>query len=342
MALSAAVGSSRRRLYATLIGVAPVLWVSSGFADPPAKLRARLVYSVPSSCPGEDRFLEELARHSAVEIDRDARLVVRVEVTRDQKRHRGRVALLTNEEEGAREVVADRCEDVVRGLALFSAIALDAWSERPTTTEPEPVSQPRSAPRAPPEPEREPSSPPPRAVPVKRAPSRERVLLGAGLGQLGATTTRLVRHAGVIGELELPWALQPTVRLSAHVGAVVPEGYGHGTLSFVMAWTRMDACPAWAVLGEGVRVSLCPAAELGLQRAALDSAVVGRSDIRPWATIGGVGRIRASLGPRLDLVASAGALVPLFPFDFRTRTGVAYSTPPVAPVVELDLVVPLF
>ena len=162
------------------------------------------------------------------------------------------------------------------------------------------------------------------------------------MGQHGATTTRVIRHLGAVGELELPWAPRPTLRLSALVGGAAPESYRDGMLTFVMAWGRLDVCPAWVGLGRGVRASLCPAAEVGVQRVALDVARVGRSEVRPWSALGAFARLRASVGQRLDVVASAGALASLFPFDFRTRAGVAYSIATVGPAVELDLVVPLF
>ena len=334
---------SKWRLCAGLIGLAVLFWCHRARAEVPSELRARLVYSAPSSCPGEPRFIALLAQHSAVVIDRTAPIALRVEVTKDARRHRGRVALLTNEEEGAREVVADRCEDVVRGLALFSAIALDAWLERPPKEEKATVAQPSNGESAPPAPSKpaRPSPPPSADLPARRGSSGRQVWFGAGLGQLGATTTRVVRHVGAVGEVALRGALRSTIRLSVNVGAALPESYRDGSLWFIMAWSRLDVCPAWLEVGGDVRASLCPTGELGVQRAALEGAL-GRADVRPWAGVGGVGRIRASLGRRLGLVASAGAIVPLSPFDFRTRTGVAYATPAVAPVVELGVVVPLF
>ena len=334
---------SNRRLCAAVAGLTLLLWGDRADAEvPPSGLRTRLEYSAPASCPDEGRFRELLAQHSAVVIDDSAPIVLRVEVSRDRKRHRGRVALLRHEEEGAREVVADRCEDVVRGLALFSAIALDAWFERPPREDERPRAQVPSEVRPPP-----PASKPTRmAPPEERAPARREALqprfwFGAGLGQHGATTTRMVRHLGVVGELELPWTLRSTLRVTAGVGAVVPERYRDGTLTFVMGWGRLDVCPAWLDLGRA-RVSVCPAGELGVQRAALDSAAVGRSDVRPWAAVGALARIRAGIGRGLDLGVSAGVLAPLLPFDFRTRTGIAYSIATLAPVVELDLVTAQF
>lgn len=336
---------SKWRLGACLVGLAVLLWGDPVRADVPSRLRTRLEYSAPPSCPSEGRFLELLAQHSAVVVDRAAPIVLRVEVTRDKSRHRGRVTLLADEEEGAREVVADRCEDVVRGLALFSAIALDAWFERPPKEDEgageQPSSEVDAAPLAPPPPARR-SPVRETNVPAARGSASRHVWFGAGLGQHGATTTRVVRYIGVAGELELPWTARTTLRLTAALGAAIPESYRDGTLSFVMGWSRLDICPAWVELGRNVRASVCPAGELGLQRAALDDVAVGRSEIRPWTAVGGIGRIRASVASRLDLVASAGALVPLLPFDFRTRAGVAYSIAAVAPLVELDLVVPLF
>ena len=151
--------------------------------------------------------------------------------------------------------------------------------------------------------------------------------------------TRLLHFVGVFGELELPRTPRAAIRASALAGAVVPQSYGEGTLSFGMGWLRLELCPARAVLARTLLVSVCPAGELGLQRAALHGTAGGRSEVRLWLAAGGIGRLRTQLGHMVELEASAGALAPLRPFDFRTRAGVAYATPIVAPVVELDVIV---
>ncbi len=333
------------RLHAASIAFAVLFRAGPALADSRPELRSRLVYSAPSTCPGEDHFLALLARHSDVVVDGAAPIVLRVEVVRDQKRHRGRVTLLTTEEEGVREVVADRCEDVVRGLALFSSIALDAYFERHLTESPRPATEPPPATESLPAPRSEPSR---RRTPLRvrrPAPPRPvppRMSLGLGLGQQGATGTRVVGYVGAFGEIELPWTLRSSIRLSTNLGAVIPQSYGDGTLSFGMGWARVDVCPAWALLARTLFASVCPTGEGGLQRAALEGTAVGRTEVRPWVAAGGVGRVRTRLGHTVELAASAGAVAPLLPFDFRTRAGVAYSTPTLAPVVEFHFVVPLF
>lgn len=345
MALSETFRGSRGLLGAISIAVAALLRSAPALADARPELRSRLVYSAPSTCPDEGRFLALLAQHSVVVIDGAAPITLHVEVTRDQGRHRGRVALVASEEEGVREVVANRCEDVVRGLALFSAIALDAYLEGHRREEP-------------PTPEPPPSAPPNTtgSLPAREAPARARapvlviapvhpapwLTFGFGLGLQGATASRFLGRVGVFGELELSRTLGTSLRMSANGGAAVPQSYRDGTLSFAMGWLRLDGCPGWVLLAQTLRASVCPALDVGLQRAGLEGTAGGRTETRPWLAAGGVARLRSRLGPTVALETSVGAFAPLLPFDFRTRSGIAYATPAVVPVVEVDLVVPLF
>jgi hypothetical protein len=337
------------RLRALLVGLAVLLPASSSLADSRSELRSRIVYSVPATCPTETRFLELLAQHSDVVIDGTAPIALSVAVKAERGRHRGRVALVAAKEEGVREVVADRCEDVVRGLALFSAIALDAYFEHRTKEE-------EALPPAPPPPVVEmPASEMPASLPARNesapatAPAPEsaprrpplRVRYGLGAGQQGATATRLLHYVGAFGEIELTRTLRTSIRLSSDFGAVLPQTYGDGTLAFGMGWLRLEVCPAWARLARTLLASICPQGDAGIQGASLDGPR-GRSEIRPWLAAGGVARLRTDLGRTVALEAAAGAIAPLLPLDFRTRTGVVYSTPGIVPVVELDLVVSVF
>lgn len=311
--------------------------------------RARLVYSAPNACPNENQFAMLLAPHSDVVFDPAASLTLFVRITRDQRGHRGRVSLVASKEEGAREVIADRCEDVVRGLALFSAIALDAHFEhRRKDVQKDLEEEPLAAEGPPPREEPGPTGVPmrsPVAKPAVIAPAEaehHRHLLGLVLGQEDAAGTRLVRYLGAFVELEIHRTWRTSLRASLNVGGVIPQSFGGGALWLGMGWTRLDVCPMWAELAPTLLASLCPAGELGLQRAALDGAAGGAARVRPWISLGGVGRLRTRLGHTVELETSGGVFAPLLPFDFRTLSGLAYTTPRVGVAVELGLVVPLF
>jgi hypothetical protein len=328
-----------------IVAVPLVLLAKSARADGngDVSLHSRLVYSAPRGCPDETRFRAQLAQHSEVAIGDEGPITLVVEVQRENdKTYRGRVSLIAREKkQGVREVVGMRCDDVVRGLTLFSAMALDAYMERrakePATPEP-------PAPSAPPPPPT-PPTPPRRTsrVELERAPPpKPWLFLGAGLGQQNAVRSRPVYYVDAFVEAELEHTYRPSVRLGAQLGSVVPQTYLNGTLLFGLGRFRLDACPARAMLGRSVLVGLCAAGDAGWQFAALQKPGVGQSLVRSWLSVGGVGRIRAHFTRGIDIELSVGAFAPLRTFDFLTQSGVAYSTPPLAPEVQLNAVFPIF
>lgn len=333
---------SCRRLVLLASLAVPTFFAAPSSADEKLAPRSRLAYVVPATCPSEARFRELLAERSEVVVDDAAAITMRVEVVKQAGRFRGRVVLLTETEEGARELSANRCEDVVRGLALFSALALDAYFERRTA---EDVRPPQVV-DGPGEPvavatvftERR-YAPPPTAR--GEEPRGLRAWFGVGVGQEAVSRGHLSHLVGIFAELEFAHTPRTSVRASLLGGAVDPKSHADGTLSMAVGWLRVEACPARLAVGRSVLLGVCPAGEVGVQRAALDGRVGGRSELHPWVAVGALGNVRTDLGHAVAVQAAVGALVPLRPVDFQTLNGVAYSTPSIAPAVQLDLVVPL-
>jgi hypothetical protein len=89
--------------------------------------RVHLSYTAPEGCPSEDEFLDTVARDGghlarAPEGEVTRAFVVTVEVS-----HAVSGRLLVRETDGteaARPIVGDRCEDVVRSLAVLVALSL--------------------------------------------------------------------------------------------------------------------------------------------------------------------------------------------------------------------------
>ena len=330
-----------RRTLATVFALAAVAWAARASADEPRRLRASLSYEAPAGCPAERAFRGQLARHSEIAIDEQASTSVVVVIERTGKKFRGRVGIGGRADLGEREVVAERCEDVVRGLALFSAIALDAFFDRDAP-------DPAVAPPPPP-----PSSAPPAPLPVDSAgvrrsaaqvviasPPRSVLSLGLVVGEQQGPGP-LVTTLGVRGQLALIGAAGSSFGLGVHVGQDFPRSYGEGTLTFRLGFARLDACP-WSLRVARASITACVLGDLGVQRAALESAPDGRAQVEPWAALGGVLRLRVAAGDRWELQLSAGALRPLLPLDFSTRrSGIVYSTPDVAALFELGVTVPL-
>ncbi|AKV04401.1 hypothetical protein AKJ09_11064 [Labilithrix luteola] len=314
-----------------------------------SELRTRISFSAPSTCPDEQRFRALLAQHSEAIVDDDAPITLRIEVTKDEKGHRGRVALLTVEEEGTREVAAKRCEDVVRGLALFSAIALDAYLERLAAEAHAPPAPPPAPPSLPvveqEQASRAVTSDAPRKRIARPPASRSVVVDGAvgfALGARNAAGSGLVYGAGVSGELGIMHRFRSSLRAGLNLGARVPETHREGTLSFGMAWLQIDACPGWVAFGRTFSAAVCPSAEIGVQRAALDDIAMGRTELRPWLSLGGVGRMRAALGNTVELEASVGLVAPVLRYDFLTIGGEVFATPNLVPTATFGAVLPIF
>lgn len=328
-----------------IVALPVVLLAKSARADAKGdvSLKSRLVYSAPGECPDERGFRAQLADHSEVVIDDESAITLVVEVQREgDEAYRGRVSLVAREKEGVREVVGMRCEDVVRGLTFFSAIALDAYRERRTK---EPVKPEPPAPSASPATPATPATPPRRTSrgELERVPPpKPWLFLGAGIGQQDVASGRPVYFVDAFAEAELEHTYRPSIRLSAHLGSAIPQSYMNGTLTFGLGRFRLDACPVRGVLGRSVLVGICAAGDAGWQFAALEKPGVGQSVVRSWFSVGGVARIRAHLTRGIEIETSVGALAPLRPFDFLTQSGVAYSTPAVAPEVQLNVVFPIF
>jgi len=324
----------------TVAGIA-LLRATPAFADGRPAVRSRLAYSAPPACPGEDRFRALLAPQSDVALDPTAPILLAVEIHEEERRHRGRVAVVADEEEGAREMVAERCEDVVRGLAIFAAIALDAYLERHASEGPAPsMATPAARPEATTTSSiRRRLQRPARSKPLPaRRPPTAQIRIGMGVGEQTTVDARPLYSVDILGALEIPRLAHASVRLSAHAGAVAPQSYRNGTLSFGMGWMRLELCPSRAPVGRDLVASLCAAGDMGLQRAALEGTKSGRSEVRTFTAVGAVGHLLTKIGRTVELEASLGAVAPLRPFDFLTRDGVVYSTPSVSPVIGLGLV----
>src|SRR5262249_22451560 len=152
-----------------------------GAASEPVRA-IRVAYEAVDGCPASDAFVGEIrARTPLVRIAQGAETAVEiaVRVAREEGGARGRLELrMPDGEPSARGLVGATCEQVVSGLALIAAVALDpnASVAALVSPAPEPVPAP---PGAVPTRAQEPPPDRPAPVPPPRGASKVRWTIGA-------------------------------------------------------------------------------------------------------------------------------------------------------------------
>ncbi len=231
--------------------------------QPPPLDHIALVYAAPAECPQDDAFRSAVRERASGDWEAQPGELARridVSVTRSGERYvAGIVFLNAAGERISRSLSGQSCEDVVNGIALVTALAIQSRVEEALAqSEPEGgPEQPKPAPN--PELKRSVAVPPPPSVasppsvapPVERAPVREtfvrvgaaaRAASGTGPGPsfgpllFGALEWRRVRLGLAVSGLWAPQATQGGVsahyrRLSARIDGC-PYAVGRGTLTF--------------------------------------------------------------------------------------------------------------
>jgi hypothetical protein len=296
--------------------------------------RFALDYEAPAACLNETAFLTEVR----------SRVTDRPEKGADERRFRVRIAdrggtyqgaLETLDPPSVREVSGKTCEEVVRALVVFVALALSP--EAPATNDAPAPDTPD-----PPEENKTPVVEPPRAPVVRDVPQKQQEraptppFLGVDIRALAATgvTPGIAPGAALAGRLVLQ-GHRPSLRWVVHAGGLVvhrEEPVLQGAFTFLWAAARVDAGPA---LDLGlVRVSGGPALRAGLLSVeARDLPSAGRYSSF-WGDVGGFVRVDRSLSSWISVSLMVELAVPVQ----RRTFGIAGIDEPVhevAPVLGL-------
>jgi hypothetical protein len=211
----------------------------------------------------------------------------------------------------SRELDGDTCEQVIRALALVTALAIDPNA----SLAPVPLST------APP-----PAVPQPGPVRVRESPARgglEGSWLDAGAG---ATINGVVAPGPLVGvELFVEGGLAPNalVSPSLRVGGELAPGAsfdvpGSGSASFALTVALLEACPLHASLGP-VTLAPCMRADAGSLRGEGSNIAHPSHETRLWADVGAVARGRWAPWRGFFLEIQGGLVFPLtrdrFHFD---------------------------
>ncbi|HEX6275077.1 MAG TPA: hypothetical protein VFZ53_18680, partial [Polyangiaceae bacterium] len=237
------------------------LWARQGFAAaaPNPVVVVDIRYRAPAECPSEEWFYGDVlgrvpSARRATPNERARRFDVTV--VSEEGRHRASLEFLDAEERPVeRELEAESCAEVVAGIAVVTAVAIDprlADVERPAP-EPEPVPAAKAAKAA------EPS-------PVPSEPAAKRRSWGWSLGA----------HAGAVSDIAPVWS--PSVEVFSQLvpndvplAARLTLGYADSgeferdgaELRFWLFEGRAELCPFPLRLARGLRLLPCGGVELG-------------------------------------------------------------------------------
>jgi hypothetical protein len=250
-------------------------------------------YTAPPDCPGADTFLALLEDRTAgawhLQVaSGDPDLVVEIRSGSGAKL--GRVLRPGRAAEGAREIAAVDCRDLVQALALTTALSLDEREEISAT-----------APAA--------TAPPP-TVTVRSA-----WIAGAGVETTLLFPSQPMPDASVFLERgRRAWPVGPTF---GRPDARLAIGYARNDLftqdraRFALATATVSICPASLGFTQTTGVRLCAAGELGMLSGEGVTVGTPKTTRFLWGSAGGALRFRWAPGPRLTVEAQASVAAPL-------------------------------
>jgi hypothetical protein len=297
--------------------------------------RVRVSYQAPVDCPDQTAFesgvSERLNRPWRATPDELAR-TIRVVVTKEGGLLVARMAF--TDARGrfvSRAVSAESCEEVVSGIALVTALAIQSQvlGEEPGTPAAPAASAVPDAPSATPADASPPPPPPPMSPPSAWTHD-------VGL-QFGVAEKLGPHLAAGVGAL---WGLGPRshpsfVRLAAAWYDTGTVDAGGGAVRFQMLAGRLELCPARLALHPSLLVPACAGLELGsLTAEGRDRpgvVVHARTEQRAWAAAVLAPRIRLELGRMFgELVAEERFPLVRRTFRFNRPGGFIHEIPLVA------------
>ncbi|WP_146652272.1 hypothetical protein [Labilithrix luteola] len=315
-----------------------------------------LDYSAPSECASEAAFAsavhERLAdRHVALADQRN----FKVRIVAERGQYLG--ALEASTSSSVREVSAATCDEVVRALVVFVALAVTPSDDEqaplvspPTVTHddgeastPLALEDPKSATAASDQQAR-PSVDRPKSV-APAAPSQRRSSpprFGVGLRGIVATGVAPALAPGGAIDASVVLAAQPRLRWLLHVGGLLTYREAavlDGAFTFTWAAARVDVGPAFDV--GRFRFSAGPVAHAGVLAVSARNLPSAAGDSTFWGDVGGFARVDRALSRSFGLSLMLELAAPLQRRAFGVR-GVeepVQSIPPVFGVLSLGVTV---
>lgn len=259
-------------------------------------------YQAPASCPAEAFFWDEVRAHAPAVGTATAALGARVRIT---SADRGFVGETSVHRGAVRRLTAASCEDLVRGLALATALLVDADARRAHAARAEARAHVRGRSRG------APPAPPAAPAPPRSAELSVGLHAGVAWGVVPGGTLVVPLFA------EVRWPGTASLRLSFRRATEEAEGYGRSSAYFSWSVARAEACPL-EYDAEVVSATACALIEGGVADADTVRVLFAVASVEPWLATGALGRLRFPvLDGQVFLEASAGLTVPLLRYRYR-------------------------
>ena len=273
---------ARSGRFACLVGGS--LWLVATGADAvsPDAERVHVTYRAPPECPGEEAFLSDVRARIGRQWEAapgEAARAIDVTVTVTGLRSVGRIDFVdSGGRHVSRTVSGEKCADVVTGIALVTALAIEA--RVPDVAEAEPTEP------LPNEPTPEAAQPAPASAPVKKPAEPPAAAKRVSAPRSSASVTPVHVDLGVAGAAisdvgpgpafggrvvaGLGWRKGPDVRFGVEYLTATATLADHGGVS-VETYTlggRLSACPFAFPLGASARALPCAGLAAGIAHAA--------------------------------------------------------------------------
>lgn len=306
--------------------------------------RIVLEYSAARECPSTDELLRRIAsyttRWTLAQPDEAARRFV-VRIARRGDRYVGRLDLReARGDAAAREIAADDCDDVVLGLAIAVAIAIDPHAAlgpdvpgREAPDAPSPVAPPETdvpAP-APARPRREAqTAPAPQAARVDR--------LAASVGARAEANSAVSGVLAVVDVyVEVEWSapiarlpLRPVLRAGLRKSFARTSRVGETETSIEWSAGQIEACPTRLLVTSRLAIEACLGSNVGVLSAAVRDIPGAGVTHRFWLDYGAVVAARWRFHPDLFVEAAGAAWLPVTRDRLRVEPdGLVTEAPPV-------------
>lgn len=318
-----------------------------------------LDYVAPADCASADAFVsavqERLADRQVASADRRQ---FRVRIAHDRGQYIG--ALETSAASSTRDVTASTCDEVVRALVVFVALAVSPSDDEhassppppPAGQETSPITAPLAlddaksttaailGPSTPTGSSRIEAPPPAPPRPSRSPPSSPHV----GVGVRGVVATGVAPGLAPGGAIDvgIELAARPRLRWLLHTGALVTYREApvlDGAFSFTWAAGRVDVGPAFDV--GRFRFGVGPVAHAGVLAVNARNLPAAGGDTTSWSDVGGFARVDHALSRAFGLSLMLELAVPIQrkAFGVRGVDAPVQQTPPVFGVLSLGVTV---
>lgn len=288
--------------------------------------RIVLDYSAASECPSSDQLLRQIVSYTTkwtlAQPEEPARRFV-VRIARREDRYEGRLDLReAGGDAASRELQADDCADVVLGIAIAIATAIDPHAalgrEMPPADGPD-----TRAPVDPPEPDVLSPAPPttPAERPRRPAPKAARVdRLAASIGARTEATSAVSGVLAVVNVyVEAEWSapiarlpsLRPVLRVGFRRSFTRTSRVGETEADIYWSAGQIEACPTRLMVTAHLSMEACLGSNVGVLSAEARDIPAAGITHRFWFDYGVVAAARWQVHPNLFLEAVGAGWFPL-------------------------------